>query len=439
MSARRIDLSIALSLTSLLTAGCHGVESREVESLSFTQPIRVAAIGADMGRRTAYQIFAEGDLPGSITHVTHDEFNSLSVEELRASYDVLLFTFATSSKLDADFDTRLRRFLEQGGGVVFEDAGNTSDLAPGAQTAPKFPFMGTFRLDAVPGLTNGVTDEFPHNHMAFNSWDARLAPLVWINRTVVGLYGGFPGGGRMVVTGTDQHQHGNKYSTRASERNQYTFLRNELCWAAGCVNQPPVAKTGGDSNIECTGALTQVQLDASGSSDTDRDVLAYLWTGPFGSMAMEEPLAMAEFPFGEHHVTLAVSDTHGATSTDSAVIRIQDTVAPAVHLNQQTSTIWSPDHKMVLAANASALDACDRSPSFQLSVTSDEPTDSTGDGNTAPDWRLDQREDGSIDLWLRAERIGSEDGRTYTITVTAWDASGNTAATTAQVQVGHTP
>lgn len=432
MSVPRSALLTAISLTAFLSADCH-----DVKSLNNSAPIRVAAVGADMGRRAAYQVFAEGDLTGSVTHVDVDEFNSLSVEELRASYDVLLFTWATSTRLDVDFGTRLRPYLEQGGGIVFEDAGNTPDLAPGAWAAPKFPFMGPFTISSVPGLTSGVTDEFPHNHFAFTSWDAHLTPLLWANGTAVGLYGGFPGGGRMVVTGTDQHLHGNKRSSRASERNQYTFLRNELCWAAGCVNQPPIAKAGGNRDIECAGALTQVPLDASNSFDTDRDVLAYLWTGPFGSIAMEEPQTVTELPMGEHHITLAVSDTHGATTTDPAIIRIQDTAAPTIHLRQQVTTLWSPDHKMALVANVTAIDACDPSPLFQLSVTSDESTNGTGDGNTAPDWQLDQREDGTFDLWLRAERSGTDDGRTYTVTVTARDALANTATATTHVQVDH--
>jgi len=439
MSASRPTLLITITLVALVATGCLSPEPSDGTPLFDTPPIRVAAVGADGGRRAAYQVFAEGDLPGSITHMEMSEFNTLSVEDLRASYDVLLFTWATSSRLNADFEARLRPFLEQGGGIVFEDAGNTADLAPGAQPAPKFPYMGPFTLVSVPGLTSGVTNEFPHNHFAFTSWNPRLAPLILVNGTAASLYGGFPGGGRMVVTGTDQHQHGDKHSSRASEQNQYVFLRNELCWAAGCVNQPPVAEQGGSRSVECTGAMTEVTLNAFGSFDTDRDILTYLWTGPFGTIESEHPLATTQLPLGEHSVTLAVSDTHGATATDSSVIRVQDTTTPSIHLSLQDVPLWSPDHKMVLAARIVASDACDPSPTLQVSTTSDEPSDGTGDGSTEPDWQLERNEDGTFGLWLRAERSGTGDGRTYVVTVMARDASTNTATATAQAFVNHSP
>lgn len=439
MPTSRPALLLATVLAALLATGCLDSTSTNDSPFLDTPPIRVAVVGADMGRRAAYQVFAEGDLSGSSTHVSTSEFNELSVEELRASYDVLLFTWATPSMLNADFETRLMPFLEMGGGIVFEDAGNTADLAPSAQAASRFPYMGPLTLVPVPGLTSGVTNEFPHNHFALDSWNPQLAPLLSINGKTVGLYGGFPGGGRMVVTGTDQHFHGDMHSSRASERNQYTFLRNELCWAAGCVNQPPVATLEDRQVFECAGSMTEVLLDASGSFDTDRDVLTYLWMGPFGSIETQHPRTLVELPRGEHSVALAISDTHGATSTTSSVIQIQDTAAPTIHLSLLEATLWSPDHKLVLVAEVRTSDACDSSPSFQVSVTSDEPSDGTGDGNTASDWLLEQNVDGSFGLWLRAERSGTADGRTYAIAVTARDSSANTTTATAQAYVHHSP
>lgn len=418
-------------------AGCQPDGAVSSSSLGVTPPIRVAAVGADMGSRAAYQVFAEGDLPGSVTHLEMGDFNHLFPEKLRASYDVLLFTFVTPERLDADYETRLSPFLELGGGVIFEDPGNTADLAPAALKTSKFPYQGTFALATVPGLTSSVSSAFPHNHFAFTAWDPRLAPLETVNGIATGLYGGFRGGGRLVVTGTDQHAHGDKYSPYSWARNQYHFLRNELCWTAACVNQPPVADAGGDRAIECTGTNTEVPLDASRSYDTDRDFLSYLWTGPFGSIPTEEPRAATTLPVGEHHVTLAVSDTHGAATTDSAVIRIMDTVAPAIAVRVLETELWSPDHKMVLAAILGATDACDASLSLEISVTSDEPANATGDGNTAPDWLAEPSGDGTINLWLRAERSGTGDGRTYTVQVAARDAAANSAIITRTFQVGH--
>jgi hypothetical protein len=66
-----------------------------------------------------------------------------------------------------------------------------------------------------------------------------------------------------------------------------------------------------------------------------------------------------------------------------------------------------------------------------LSVTSNEPTNGLGDGDTPNDWEV-------IDahhVRLRAERSGKGTGRTYTITVTCTDAAGNAVVRTATVRV----
>ena len=66
-----------------------------------------------------------------------------------------------------------------------------------------------------------------------------------------------------------------------------------------------------------------------------------------------------------------------------------------------------------------------------LSVTSNEPINGLGDGDTSPDWEI-------IDghhLLLRAERGGRGKGRIYTITVTCLDPAGNAIVRTVTVKV----
>jgi hypothetical protein len=71
------------------------------------------------------------------------------------------------------------------------------------------------------------------------------------------------------------------------------------------------------------------------------------------------------------------------------------------------------------------------------SAASDEPDDGTGDGDTANDIQnLSVDEDtGVVTVDLRAERSGSGDGRTYTVTIQATDGSGNVATETCEVNV----
>ena len=83
--------------------------------------------------------------------------------------------------------------------------------------------------------------------------------------------------------------------------------------------------------------------------------------------------------------------------------------------------------------NYSSSDNCGGTVSSVLTVTSDEPMDGTGDGDTGPDWEVINNQS----VKLRAERSGSGDGRVYTITITATDAAGNTSTSSVEVRVTH--
>jgi hypothetical protein len=68
-----------------------------------------------------------------------------------------------------------------------------------------------------------------------------------------------------------------------------------------------------------------------------------------------------------------------------------------------------------------------------LRVTSNEPVNGLGDGDTAPDWEvLDANH-----VRLRAERSGRGTGRVYTITITSTDKAGNSASKQVFVRVPH--
>ncbi|MDI6752088.1 MAG: hypothetical protein QME07_04430, partial [bacterium] len=121
------------------------------------------------------------------------------------------------------------------------------------------------------------------------------------------------------------------------------------------------------------------------------------------------------------------------SSNCSFKVTVVDTTPPVISLVINPNTLWPPNHKMVKVTTVSATDICDANPTVVISVTSNEPIDGLGDGDTAPDWQIDP--DGTV--WLRAERSGTGTGRIYTITVTATDASGKVATATGTVSVPH--
>ena len=114
---------------------------------------------------------------------------------------------------------------------------------------------------------------------------------------------------------------------------------------------------------------------------------------------------------------------------------IIDNTPPELKISVTPSMLWPPNHQMVTVTPViSVTDNCDPAPQVKLlSVTSSEPDNGLGDGDTAND--IVQNSNGTISL--RAERSGKGSGRTYSITYQATDASGNTATATATVAVPH--
>ena len=199
------------------------------------------------------------------------------------------------------------------------------------------------------------------------------------------------------------------------------------------VNQAPHANAGPDQTVECTGPSgASVTLNGSASFDPDGDVLSYTWTGFFGTANGVSPTVT--LPVGTHFVTLTVSDGQ-ATATDIVYITVQDSMPPVIAATVSPSLLWPPNHKMVSVSVAAGVsDACDAAPSCQIiSVSSNEPINGLGDGDTAPDWQIT----GDLTVELRAERSGNGTGRIYTIAVQCTDASGNSSTKTVTVSVPH--
>jgi hypothetical protein len=203
--------------------------------------------------------------------------------------------------------------------------------------------------------------------------------------------------------------------------------------------QEPVADAGPDRQIECAGENTPVTLDGSGSYDPDGSIVDYSWSENDAVIASGVSPTV-NLDYGTHTITLTVTDDQAATNSDNVTIAIVDTTAPVIDLALDTTSLWPPEHEMhLVASGVGARDACSGGVVTEVSVTSNEPENGTGDGNTAPDWKIEDNGDGTFDVWVRAERAGTGEGRIYTITVTATDSLGNSTSTSAEITVGHNP
>ena len=125
----------------------------------------------------------------------------------------------------------------------------------------------------------------------------------------------------------------------------------------------------------------------------------------------------------------------GTTFSNVRVIPLRpvDTTPPVISkLTATPSLIWPPNHKMVpVTLNAVATDNVGVTSLKITSATSNERDNGRGDGDTSNDIQIT----GDLTLNLRAERSGEDNGRIYTIVVTARDAAGNVATKSVTVSV----
>ncbi|HSV32960.1 MAG TPA: immunoglobulin-like domain-containing protein, partial [Pyrinomonadaceae bacterium] len=144
---------------------------------------------------------------------------------------------------------------------------------------------------------------------------------------------------------------------------------------------------------------------------------------------------------GSYTITYSAMDPSANSATPKTrTVIVVDTSGPTITLNGQTPTLWPPDHKYhtfnVTDFVSSASDSCDTGLSISdvviSQVTSDEPENGGGDGNTLNDIVIG---DGCKSVQLRAERKGGGNGRVYTITFSVRDSSGNVGTATARVLV----
>jgi hypothetical protein len=209
-------------------------------------------------------------------------------------------------------------------------------------------------------------------------------------------------------------------------------------------NEPPTADAGMDQEVECGDPAT---LDGSGSSDPDStegtndDIVLFEWVEGDIILGEGETLVV-DLSLGAHTITLQVTDSMGATDTDEVVVTVVDTTPPAVTIEMSPSEIWPPNHKMVEVVATLHIDDCTADgaepPTVMLvSVTSNEPANDRGDGNTEPDIMGAEAGTEDYHFMVRAERAGGGSGRVYTVTYLVTDGMGNSTETSAELRVPH--
>jgi len=202
---------------------------------------------------------------------------------------------------------------------------------------------------------------------------------------------------------------------------------------------PPTVDAGPDLTVEQEShAGTQVILNGT-ATDICSARFNFTWSenGVVLATMTNATDATLKYTFnlGTHVVTLNATDMAGNTASDNVTVTVVDTTPPEINATAMPSTIWPPNHKYVeVHVNVSVYDVCDPSPTLTfVSITSNEPENAKGDGNTTNDIVVVN----DFTFNLRAERSGTGAGRIYTITYKATDISGNTAMVSVTVAVPH--
>jgi predicted extracellular nuclease len=141
---------------------------------------------------------------------------------------------------------------------------------------------------------------------------------------------------------------------------------------------------------------------------------------------------------GPNQEAVYAPDAYRSSDHDPVVVGLDvcEDVAPTIDALVVTpSVLWPANHKYVdVDATISVSDNFDTDPTILLtSVTSNEPDNGKGDGNTTNDIVVVD----DFSFMLRAERSGSGSGRVYTIEYLVVDLCGNSVTGTAEVTVPH--
>jgi hypothetical protein len=186
----------------------------------------------------------------------------------------------------------------------------------------------------------------------------------------------------------------------------------------------PTITVPADMKLEATSKNGAVGIFAASAVDIVSGNIAPLCTPASGST----------FPLGTTTVTCTAKDGAGNGASKSFKFTVQDATPPDIRgVTPSQQSLWPPNHKMVsLTLSVVVNDRVDAAPVCRISsIVSNEPTNGTGDGDTAPDWVIGS----GLSFQLRAERAGTGPGRVYTITVECHDSSSNRATKWTTVSV----
>lgn len=208
-------------------------------------------------------------------------------------------------------------------------------------------------------------------------------------------------------------------------------------------NVPPTVDAGPDQTVfrnDVVG-LSGSWTDPAGPRDAP---YSWAWavpgddsagTAPYGTTLARTAVFATE---GSYTLRLRVTDDDGGTGEDELVVDVRNRAPSCADARADQGELWPPDHRFVPIAVDGLTDAEGDELTVRVTgIRQDEPVDTTGDGNTAPDGRGVDTSTAEV----RAERSGSKNsggnGRVYHVAFRASDGHGGACTGTVQVGVPH--
>jgi N-acetylneuraminic acid mutarotase len=229
----------------------------------------------------------------------------------------------------------------------------------------------------------------------------------------------------------------------------YPFLLQDGGAYCARSNEPPTAEAGVSRTLECEHPLgARTILDGSASFDPDStpgtldDIASFDWFVDYGQPSQHllghGVSVEVQMPLGVHSVTLRVIDYAGEVDTDEIAVTVLDRTPPGLTVDLSPTVLWPPDHSLrTIEAVVNSHDVCGET-SFELvSITCNEPDMERGRSELGDDIVGASTGAPDTQFMLRAERSGYGNGRIYSITYKATDASGNEIDRVEQVRVPH--
>jgi hypothetical protein len=213
---------------------------------------------------------------------------------------------------------------------------------------------------------------------------------------------------------------------------QFTDARNNTSFCTFNV----IVQESGDPDVP-TGPMITCPDDLEAATESGKCGATVVYDLPKVAEGVKVELTKglgsgAFFPVGTTVETYTATDAAGNTMTCSFRITVnqppEDVRPPSIHLSKKRIKIWPPNHKLVNIDVSDYISSVSGNCSITkdhvviTKVTSDEPANGTGDGNTPVDIIISD-DCGSVDL--RAERSGNGNGRIYTIYLAVVDENGN--------------